>query len=92
MASTRMTQTKLVQELAGGCDVSNKVARAMLDKLAATAVAEVKKNGVAAQASCATTSAPTMARSRCAWDPLPILGRGANRDIAGKTCHLDFLT
>jgi DNA-binding protein HU-beta len=46
MASTRMTQTKLVQELAGACEVSNKVARAMLDKLASTAVAEVKKNGV----------------------------------------------
>ena len=41
-----MTQTKLVQELAGAGEVTNKVARAILDKLATTAIAEVKKNGV----------------------------------------------
>jgi len=46
MASTRMTQTKLVQELAAAGTVTNKVARAILDKLSSTAIAEVKKNGV----------------------------------------------
>ena len=46
MASTRMTQTKLVQELAAAGAVTNKVARAILDKLSSTAIAEVKKNGV----------------------------------------------
>jgi len=46
MANVRMTQTKLVQELAAAGDVTNKIARAMLDKLSATAVSEVKKNGV----------------------------------------------
>ena len=46
MANVRMTQTQLVRGLAESCEVSNKVARGMLDKLAATAIAEVKKNGV----------------------------------------------
>jgi DNA-binding protein HU-beta len=41
-----MTQTQLVRSLAETCEVSNKVARAFLDNLATTAVAEVKKNGV----------------------------------------------
>jgi DNA-binding protein HU-beta len=41
-----MTQTQLVRSLAETCEVSNKVARAMLDKLSTTAIAEVKKNGV----------------------------------------------
>ena len=41
-----MTQTKLVQELAAAGDVTNKVARAILDKLSTTAISEVKKNGV----------------------------------------------
>ena len=46
MANQRMTQTQLVRSLAESCEVSNKVARAFLDNLATTAVAEVKKNGV----------------------------------------------
>ena len=46
MASTRMTQTQLVKQVAVQCEVSNKTSRAFLDSLAAMAVAEVKKNGV----------------------------------------------
>ena len=46
MANARMTQTQLVRSLAETCDVSNKVARAMLDQLTTTAIAETKKNGV----------------------------------------------
>ena len=46
MANQRMTQTQLVRSLAETCEVSNKVARAFLDTLSSTAVAEVKKNGV----------------------------------------------
>jgi DNA-binding protein HU-beta len=45
MANQRMTQTQLVRSLAESCEVSNKVARAMLDKLAATAISEVKMKG-----------------------------------------------
>ncbi|MEO8371868.1 MAG: HU family DNA-binding protein [Candidatus Solibacter sp.] len=45
MANVRMTQTQLVRSLAESCEVSNKVARAMLDNLSATAIAEVKKKG-----------------------------------------------
>src|SRR4051812_4791382 len=44
--SKRMTQTMLVRELATKCDVSNKVARLLLDSVAAEAIKEVKKNGV----------------------------------------------
>src|SRR5216683_480554 len=46
MATQRMTQTQLVRTLAEHCEVNNKVARAMMDCLAATAIGEVKKNGV----------------------------------------------
>lgn len=41
-----MTQTQIIQTLADKCEVTKKVAKGMLDKLAQTAVAEVKKNGV----------------------------------------------
>jgi DNA-binding protein HU-beta len=41
-----MTQTQLVRALAEHGEVNNKVAREILDKLAETAIAEVKKNGV----------------------------------------------
>jgi DNA-binding protein HU-beta len=41
-----MTQTQLVRTLAESAEVNNKVARGILDTLAATAIAEVKKNGV----------------------------------------------
>jgi len=46
MATQRMTQTQLVRALAEHGEVNNKVAREILDKLAETAIAEVKKNGV----------------------------------------------
>src|SRR3954468_1988243 len=46
MAATRLTQTQLVRQLAEKAEINNKVARKVLDDLAATAIAEVKKNGV----------------------------------------------
>ena len=46
MATQRMTQTQLVRSLAEQGGINNKQAREILDKLAATAIAEVKKNGV----------------------------------------------
>ena|SRR5689334_3723573 len=41
-----MTQTQIIQTLADKCEISKKVAKTMLDTLAQTAVAEVKKNGL----------------------------------------------
>ena len=41
-----MTQTQIVQTLAESCEFSKKVAKSLLDSLAQTAVAEVKKNGL----------------------------------------------
>ena len=41
-----MTQTQIVQTLADKIEVSKKVAKAMMDNLAETAITEVKKNGV----------------------------------------------
>ncbi len=41
-----MTQSQIVQTLADKCQVTKKVAHAMLASLATTAIAEVKKNGV----------------------------------------------
>jgi DNA-binding protein HU-beta len=41
-----MTQTQLVKSLAESNEVSNKQMKEILEKLAATAIAEVKKNGV----------------------------------------------
>ena len=46
MAEKRMTQTQLVRKLAESCAVSNKVARQLLDTVAAEAIKEVKKSGV----------------------------------------------
>jgi len=46
MATTRMSQTQLVQHLAKRCEVNNKVARQFLDELARTALQETKKNGL----------------------------------------------
>ena len=46
MAAQRMTQTQLVRSLAEHSEVNNKVARQILEQLAATAISEVKKNGV----------------------------------------------
>ena len=41
-----MTQTQIVQTLADKCETTKKVAKAMMDNLAETAIAQVKKNGV----------------------------------------------
>jgi len=41
-----MTQTQIIQTLADKCEITKKIAKDMLEKLAATAVVEVKKNGV----------------------------------------------
>src|SRR5258708_37896650 len=45
MAEKRMKQTQLVGKLAESCEVSNKVARQLLDTGAAEAIKEVKKSG-----------------------------------------------
>ncbi|MGD0014629.1 MAG: HU family DNA-binding protein [Bryobacteraceae bacterium] len=42
----RMTQSQLVKELAGACEVNNKCSRQLLDAFAQIAVRETKKNGV----------------------------------------------
>jgi DNA-binding protein HU-beta len=42
----RMTQSQLVKELAGACEVPNKTARQFLNTFAQIAVHETKKNGV----------------------------------------------
>ena len=41
-----MTQSQIVQTLADKIEAPRKVAKAMIDNLAQTAIAEVKKNGV----------------------------------------------
>jgi DNA-binding protein HU-beta len=41
-----MTQSQIVQALADKVEVPKKVAKAMIDNLAQTAIAEVKKNGL----------------------------------------------
>ena len=41
-----MTQTQIVQTLADSCEITKKVAKSLLDKLAHIAVTEVKKNGL----------------------------------------------
>jgi DNA-binding protein HU-beta len=41
-----MTQTQLVRSLAESSETNNKTARTLLESLASTAIAEVKKNGV----------------------------------------------
>ena len=46
MANQRMTQTQLVRSLAESSETNNKTARTLLESLASTAIAEVKKNGV----------------------------------------------
>ena len=47
MATKRkMTQTELVKEIAGKCEVSNKAAKLFLSGYAEIAVRETKKNGV----------------------------------------------
>lgn len=43
---TRMTQAQLTRHLAERCGVNNKVARALLDELAKTALQETKKKGI----------------------------------------------
>ncbi|MFN7922354.1 MAG: HU family DNA-binding protein [Bryobacteraceae bacterium] len=46
MADKRMTQSQLVKKLAEAGEVSNKVAKTILEAYTNTAVAETKKNGV----------------------------------------------
>ncbi|HUP02476.1 MAG TPA: HU family DNA-binding protein [Bryobacteraceae bacterium] len=41
-----MTQSQIVKTLAAKCQVSNAVSKNLLNALAATAIAEVKKNGL----------------------------------------------
>ena len=41
-----MTQTQIIQTLADKCEIPRKVAKAMMEHLASTAVSEVKKNGM----------------------------------------------
>jgi DNA-binding protein HU-beta len=41
-----MTQTQIIQALAGKCELTKKVAASLMATLAQTAVTEVKKNGV----------------------------------------------
>ena len=41
-----MTQSQIVQTLADKCEVTKKQSKIMMDGLAETAIAEVKKNGV----------------------------------------------
>ena len=41
-----MTQTQIIQPLADKAEITKKVAKSMMDTLAETAIAEVKKNGV----------------------------------------------
>ncbi len=41
-----MTQAQIVESLANKCDITKKVAGSMIATLAATAIGEVKKNGV----------------------------------------------
>jgi DNA-binding protein HU-beta len=45
-AKKRMTTSQLVKELAGAGEISNKAAKAILDKLVAVAVSETKKSGL----------------------------------------------
>lgn len=42
----RMTQSQLVKELAGACEVNNKCARQFVETFAQIAVRETKKNGM----------------------------------------------
>jgi DNA-binding protein HU-beta len=46
MAATKMTQTQLIRKIAEANELSNKVAKAVLETLAETAIAETKKNGM----------------------------------------------
>jgi DNA-binding protein HU-beta len=46
MAETRMTQTAIIKELAETTEISNKVAKSLLEHFAAMAVRETKKHGV----------------------------------------------
>ena len=46
MAATKMTQTQLIRKIAESNEISNKTAKAVLETLAETAVAETKKNGM----------------------------------------------
>lgn len=45
-AAAKMTQAKIVADLAAKCDLDKRTAKEFLDNLAALAVKETKKNGV----------------------------------------------
>lgn len=42
----KMTQTQVIKELAAACELSNKQAKAILDKFVEIAIRETKKNGL----------------------------------------------
>ena len=46
MAETKMTQSAIIRELAETAEISNKVAKGLLEHFAAMAVRETNKNGV----------------------------------------------
>ena len=46
MATTKMTQTQMVRELAEATEVANKVAKQFVTTLAEMAIRETKKNGM----------------------------------------------
>jgi DNA-binding protein HU-beta len=46
MAATKMTQAQLIRSIAESAEINNKTAKAVIEHLAATAVAETKKNGM----------------------------------------------
>jgi DNA-binding protein HU-beta len=46
MAETKMTQSAIIKELAENAEISNKVAKGMMEHFAVMAVRETKKNGV----------------------------------------------
>jgi DNA-binding protein HU-beta len=46
MADKRMTQSQFVKVLAAKCEVSNKIAKEVVDTYAAVAIGETKKGGV----------------------------------------------
>jgi len=41
-----MTQSQIIQTLADSCQITKKIAKAMMDDLAQTAITQVKKNGL----------------------------------------------
>jgi len=46
MGESKMTQSQMIEMVAVKCEVTKKTAKSMIDNLAHTAIAEVKKNGM----------------------------------------------